>query len=111
MLALWKKSYDQPRQHIKKQRHYFANILELLNKTGLKDGSDYCYRKSLGEYIDDLDSKGSLNTIGGTIHMFSNLDLRDEFNTLFVSSGINVKKVNLCEENLEEFFTRIVSNT
>ena len=22
---LWKKSYDQPRQHIKKQRHYFAN--------------------------------------------------------------------------------------
>ena len=22
--ALWKKSYDQPRQHIKKQRHYFA---------------------------------------------------------------------------------------
>ena len=25
MLALWKKSYDQPRQHIQKQRHYFAN--------------------------------------------------------------------------------------
>ena len=25
MLAPWKKSYDQPRQHIKKQRHYFAN--------------------------------------------------------------------------------------
>ena len=24
-LVLWKKSYDQPRQHIKKQRHYFAN--------------------------------------------------------------------------------------
>ena len=22
---LWKKSYDQPRQHIEKQRHYFAN--------------------------------------------------------------------------------------
>ena len=21
----WKKSYDQPRQHVKKQRHYFAN--------------------------------------------------------------------------------------
>ena len=21
----WKKSYDQPRQHIKKRRHYFAN--------------------------------------------------------------------------------------
>ena len=25
MLAPWKKSYDQPRQHIKKQRHYFIN--------------------------------------------------------------------------------------
>ena len=24
-LAPWKKSYDQPRQHIKRQRHYFAN--------------------------------------------------------------------------------------
>ena len=25
MIAPWKKSYDQPRQHIKKQRHYFVN--------------------------------------------------------------------------------------
>ena len=25
MLAPWKKSYDQPRQHIKKKRHYFPN--------------------------------------------------------------------------------------
>ena len=25
MLAPWKKSYDQPRQHIKKQRHHFAD--------------------------------------------------------------------------------------
>ena len=25
ILAPWKKSCDQPRQHIKKQRHYFAN--------------------------------------------------------------------------------------
>ena len=25
MLAPWKKSYDQSRRHIKKQRHYFAN--------------------------------------------------------------------------------------
>ena len=24
-LAPWKKIYDQPRQHIEKQRHYFAN--------------------------------------------------------------------------------------
>ena len=25
LLTPWKESYDQPRQHIKKQRHYFAN--------------------------------------------------------------------------------------
>ena len=25
MLAPWKKSYDQPRQHIKKQRYYYTN--------------------------------------------------------------------------------------
>ena len=25
MLAPWEKSYEQPRQHIKKQRHYFTN--------------------------------------------------------------------------------------
>ena len=24
-LTPWKESYDQPKQHIKKQRHYFAN--------------------------------------------------------------------------------------
>ena len=25
MLTPWKEGYDQPRQHIKKQGHYFAN--------------------------------------------------------------------------------------
>ena len=25
LLTPWKKSYDQPKQHIEKQRHYFAN--------------------------------------------------------------------------------------
>ena len=25
LLAPWKKSYDQPREHIQKQRYYFAN--------------------------------------------------------------------------------------
>ena len=25
MLTPWKESYGQPRQHIKEQRHYFAN--------------------------------------------------------------------------------------
>ena len=25
MLTPWKESYDQPRQHVKKQKHYFSN--------------------------------------------------------------------------------------
>ena len=33
-LALWKKSYDQPRQHIEKQRHYFANKICLVKAMG-----------------------------------------------------------------------------
>ena len=30
MLAPWKKSYDRPTQHIKKQRHYFTNKVHLV---------------------------------------------------------------------------------
>ena len=26
----WEESYDQPRQHIKKQRHYFANKVHMV---------------------------------------------------------------------------------
>ena len=38
MLTPWKESYDQPRQHIKKQRHYFAN--KSLSSQG------YCFSSS-----------------------------------------------------------------
>ena len=38
MLAPWKKSYDQPIQHIKKQRHYFVN------KGPFSEG--YCFSSS-----------------------------------------------------------------
>ena len=29
MLTAWKESYDQPKQHIKKQRYYFANKIHI----------------------------------------------------------------------------------
>ena len=29
-LAPWKKSYEQPREHIKNQRHYFTNKVHLV---------------------------------------------------------------------------------
>ena len=46
----------------------------------------------------------------GIIRLYSNLELRDKFNAIFVNSGIDVRKVNLCEENLEDFFTRFIAN-
>ena len=32
MLTPWKESYDQPRQDIKKQRHYFAQKVRLVKE-------------------------------------------------------------------------------
>ena len=66
--------------------------VELLEKIGLKANKDFTITKE------------------GIIHLYSNLEMRDKINALFVSAGIDVKKVNLCEENLEVFFTRFVSN-
>ena len=41
MLAPWKKSYDQPRQHIKKQRHYFANKGPSIQGYGFSSSQSY----------------------------------------------------------------------
>ena len=50
MLALWKKTYDKPRQHIKKWRHYFTN----------KDPSNESYGSSSGHvWMWELDYKES----------------------------------------------------
>ena len=38
MLSPWKKNYDQPRQHIKKQRHYFANKGQSNQRYGFSSG-------------------------------------------------------------------------
>lgn len=66
--------------------------IKILKKLELKENIDFTFN----EY--------------GTIYLYSHLELRDKFNSLFVNSGIDVKKVNLCEENLEEYFTRFLSN-
>ena len=49
-LAPWKKSYDQPRQHIQKQRHYFANKSP--------DSQSYGFSRS-HLWMSELDYKGS----------------------------------------------------
>ena len=44
-----------------------------------------------------------------SIRLFNNLELRSRINEIFVKNGIDVSRINLCEENLEEFFTRIIT--
>lgn len=62
----------------------------ILERIGLHDGSDYEISKTDG------------------ITLYTNLDLRDRINELFVENGIKVRKINLSEENLEEYFTRLI---
>ncbi|WP_298498543.1 ABC transporter ATP-binding protein [uncultured Methanobrevibacter sp.] len=58
----------------------------------------------------ELKENEDFTVCGNEICLYTHLQLRDKFNELFVKAGIDVRKVNLCEENLEEFFTRFVSN-
>lgn len=58
----------------------------------------------------ELKENDDFTVNGSTISLYSHLNLRDKFNALFVKAGIDVRTVNLCEENLEDFFTRFVSN-
>ena len=53
-LAPWKKNYDQPRQHIKKQRHYFANK---------GPSSQSCGFSSSHVWMLELDHKGECRRI------------------------------------------------
>ena len=65
--------------------------VDIFKKLELKENKDYAVK-------------------GDVLCLYTHLNLRDKFNALFVKAGIDVKKVNLCEENLEDFFTRFVSN-
>ena len=65
--------------------------VDILKKLELKENKDYAVK-------------------GDMLCLYTHLNLRDKFNALFVKAGIDVKKVNLREENLEDFFTRFVSN-
>ena len=65
--------------------------VDIFKKLELKENKDYAVK-------------------GDMLCLYTHLNLRDKFNALFVKAGIDVKKVNLHEENLEDFFTRFVSN-
>lgn len=69
---------------------------EILKQLGFRENIDFIVKKTPEN-----------NT---SIRLFNHLDLRDEINEKFVKSGIKVSELMLCEENLEEFFTRLIGN-
>ena len=52
----WKKSYEQPRQHIKKQRHYFAHKVHLVKamafSVAMLGCESWTMKKTEGQRID-----------------------------------------------------------
>ena len=56
MLTPWKKSYDQPRQHIKKQRHYFASKGPSSQGYGFSSGHEWMwelnYKESQSQFFE-----------------------------------------------------------
>ena len=46
----WKKSYDQPRQHIKKQRHHFANKSLYSQRYGFFSSQIWMWELNYKEY-------------------------------------------------------------
>ena len=47
MLAPWKKSYDKPKQHIKKQRHHFANKVMVCHSQSYGFSSSHVWMSEL----------------------------------------------------------------
>ena len=45
----WKKSYDQPRKHIKKQKHYFANKGPSSQSYGFSSGHAWMWELDYNE--------------------------------------------------------------
>ena len=57
MLAAWKKSYGQTRQHIKKQRHYFADKGPSSQSYGFSSSHSWTIRKAENWKIDAFEVK------------------------------------------------------
>ena len=64
---------------------------KILEKIGLHKGTDYKIKEP------------------NTIYLYTNLNYRDKINEIFVKNNIKVQRLNLSEENLEKYFTRIIN--
>lgn len=69
---------------------------KILKEIGFRENIDFIIKKTSEDEL--------------LLRLINNLDLRDKINEKFVNSNIKVSKLILCEENLEDFFTRIIGN-
>ena len=65
-LASWKKSYDQPRQHIKKLRHYLANKGPFSQSYGFSSSHIWMWELDFGHLMQRTDSLEKILMLGKT---------------------------------------------
>ena len=89
--------------------HILSEIENLADVIGFMDNGVLIDEISREELYGRLNKfvEFEVSDVDSAVDILEKLELKEN---LFVKAGIDVKKVNLCEENLEEFFTRFISN-
>ena len=81
--------HEKLNKHVKFEVFDIDLACKILEKLTLKENIDFSVNEN-------------------NIHLYNHLDLRAEFNEQFVKSGIKVNEMSICEESLEEYFTKII---
>lgn len=81
--------HEKLNKHVKFEVSDIDLACKILEKLKLKENIDFSVNEN-------------------NIHLYNHLDLRAEFNEQFVKSGIKVNEMSICEESLEEYFTKII---
>lgn len=81
--------HEKLNKHVKFEVSDIGLACKILEKLTLKENIDFSVNEN-------------------NIHLYNHLDLRAEFNEQFVKSGIKVNEMSICEESLEEYFTKII---
>ena len=82
--------HEKLNKHVKFEVSDSDLACKILEKLTLKENIDFSFNEN-------------------NIHLYNHLDLRAEFNEQFVKSGIKVNEMSICEESLEEYFTKIIN--
>lgn len=112
--------------HILSEIEEIADVIGVINDgILLEETSKENLHKKLDKYVDfkvsDVNSAYKILSQSGlnegidfivegddSIKLLTNLEYRYKINESFVKSGIKVEEINLCEESLEEYFTKLI---